>query len=81
MVKAVVLNGKKTGSYLGRVAVRASGFFNVQTSTGVIQGISNKACRSLQRADGYNYSLIAHTPEKESETGGVLRTPRYPSPA
>ncbi|MEB0141264.1 RNA-guided endonuclease IscB, partial [Undibacterium sp. CCC2.1] len=31
MVKACVPTGKKTGQYIGRVAVRASGSFNIQT--------------------------------------------------
>ena len=61
IVKAVVTKGKKAGTYLGRVAVRASGYFNLQTSTSVVQGISHQDCRRLQRADGYNYSLIAPT--------------------
>ena len=81
MVKAVVTKGKKTGTYLGRVAVRAAGYFNLQTSQGIVQGISHKACRLLQRADGYKYSYIAQPSQKESENGGVLCTPRYPSPA
>jgi hypothetical protein len=29
-VRAVVTNGKKIGAYLGRVAVRSSGSFNIQ---------------------------------------------------
>jgi len=57
MVRALVPNGKKQGSYLARVAVRASGSFNLQTSTVVVQGISYKHCRLLQRADGYSYHL------------------------
>lgn len=57
IVKAVVKKGKKSGSYQGRVAVRASGSFNIQTPTGVIQGISYKHCILIQRADGYGYSF------------------------
>lgn len=57
IVKAVVKKGKKSGSYQGRVAVRASGSFNIQTPTGVIQGISHKHCILIQRADGYGYSF------------------------
>lgn len=55
MVKAIVSSGKKTGSYTGRVAVRASGNFNIQTPAGVVQGISHKHCQRLQRNDGYGY--------------------------
>ena len=57
MVRAEVPNGKKQGSYIARVAVRATGSFNLQTATAVVQGISHKHCRLLQRADGYGYQL------------------------
>ena len=57
LVRAVVTRGKKIGTYVGRVAVRASGSFNLQAGSGVVQGISHKVCRLLQRADGYGYSL------------------------
>ena len=56
MVKAVVPSGKKAGIYVGRVAVRASGSFNVQTPAGVVQGIGHRHCRVIQRADGYGYA-------------------------
>ena len=39
-VKAIVPRGKKAGTYIGRVAVRASGNFNIKTNTGTVQGIS-----------------------------------------
>ncbi|MBC8741841.1 HNH endonuclease [Paraburkholderia sp. UCT31] len=55
-VKAVVPSGKKVGTYVGRVAVRATGSFNIQTSQGVVQGISHRHCKVIQRADGYGYS-------------------------
>ena len=56
-VKAVVTQGKKIGTYVGRVAVRASGHFNIQTATEVVQGISHRYCTLIQRSDGYGYSL------------------------
>ncbi len=57
LVKAKVLSGKKAGYYVGRVAVRASGSFNIQTSQGTIQGISHRNCQLIQRADGYAYQF------------------------
>jgi 5-methylcytosine-specific restriction endonuclease McrA len=57
MVKAVVPTGKKAGVYVGRVAVRTSGNFNITTEKGTVQGISYKYCRLLQRMDGYQYSF------------------------
>ena len=58
LVKAIVPTGKKAGTYTGRVAVRASGSFNIQTRDGVVESISHKHCKQLQRGDGYGYSLI-----------------------
>lgn len=55
LVKAAISKGIKAGIYVGRVAVRASGSFNVQTAHGVVEGISYRYCRLLQRADGYGY--------------------------
>jgi 5-methylcytosine-specific restriction endonuclease McrA len=57
LVKTVIPKGKKTGIYTGRVAVRTSGSFNLQTSTATIQGISHRHCRRICRADGYTYHL------------------------
>jgi 5-methylcytosine-specific restriction endonuclease McrA len=61
MVKAEVTQGKKTGSYTGRVAVRASGSFNIQTRSGLVQGVSHRYCTVVQRGDGYGYQRVAKT--------------------
>jgi hypothetical protein len=58
MVKAVVTTGKKAGTYLGRVAIRASGSFNIQSGCGLVQGIHHRFCTLIQRADGYGYSWV-----------------------
>ena len=55
MVKAVLAKGVHVGTWIGRVAVRATGNFNIQTVNGVRQGIGWKVCRVIQRADGYGY--------------------------
>ncbi len=55
MIEADVAKGKKQGRYRGRVAIRKSGSFNIQTADGVIQGISWRYCRILSRGDGYSY--------------------------
>ena len=57
MVRAVVPGGKKAGTHVGRVAVRATGNFNIKVSSGVIQGISYKHCVVMQRLDGYSYRM------------------------
>ncbi|GET44571.1 RNA-guided endonuclease IscB [Microseira wollei] len=56
IVKAVVTSGKKVGEYVGRIATRATGSFNVSTKNGLIQGISHKACTAIHKKDGYSYA-------------------------
>ena len=56
MVKAIVPKGLKKGEYLGRVAVKSDGYFNIQTKTQLIQSIKYKYCHIIQRGDGYSYS-------------------------
>lgn len=57
LVKAVVTRGKKKGIYVGRVAIRKSGSFNIKTDPKtVIEGISYKYCNRLQHCDGYQYA-------------------------
>jgi hypothetical protein len=61
MVRAVLTTGKKAGVHIGRVAVRATGSFNIQTPRGVVQGIWWKHCTLLSRADGYAYHVERRT--------------------
>lgn len=56
IVKAVVTKGLKVGEYLGRVAVRSNGGFDIQTKTKTVEGIGYKYCRIIQRGDGYSYN-------------------------
>ncbi len=56
MVRAVVMSGKKVGTYVGRVAVRTSGKFNVTTCTGTVQGIPARSCQGIHHQDGYTYA-------------------------
>ncbi|MDJ0741847.1 MAG: hypothetical protein QNJ32_00640 [Xenococcaceae cyanobacterium MO_167.B27] len=73
MVRAIVPKGKKidrggcsltesisnhgVGSYLGKVAVRSSGSFNIKTVNQTVQGISHKYCSIVQKKDGYTYGF------------------------
>lgn len=57
IIKAVMTTGKKVGTYIGRVAIRATGNFNITTQKAVVQGIRYKHCTVLQKTDGYSYSL------------------------
>ncbi len=58
LVKAVVPSGKYTGTWISRVVVKASGWFDL-----VIRGkkasVHHKHCTRLWAADGYTYSLPA----------------------
>ncbi|MEG4851118.1 RNA-guided endonuclease IscB [Microcoleus sp. B5-D4] len=55
IVKAIVTSGKKIGTYVGRVAVRTSGSFNISASE-LVSGISHKYCSIIHRKDGYSYA-------------------------
>ena len=61
LVKAVVPSGKYRGTHVGRVAIRASGSFNIATTHGLVQGINHRHCQIVQHGDGYAYA--AETPE------------------
>lgn len=56
IVKAVVTSGKKIGTYVGRVATRATGSFNISTPDGLVQGISHNYCTHIHKKDGYSYA-------------------------
>ena len=56
MVKAIVPTGSKAGEYLGRVAVRSRGNFDIKTKNDLVKDIGYKFCRLLQRNDGYSYN-------------------------
>jgi len=53
IVKAIVTTGKRIGEYVGRVAVRTSGSFNI---SGVVNGISHRFCQLIHQKDGYSYA-------------------------
>ena len=52
IVRAIVPKGKKAGTHIGRVAVRAKGSFRV----GNVDGINWKYCKPTHRSDGYGYT-------------------------
>ena len=66
-VLAEVPKGRKQGTYLGRIAIRATGNFNIQTSQGLIQGISHRHCRMISRSDGYHYTWIGKRTKGDRE--------------
>lgn len=73
-VRAQVTAGKKAGAHQGRVAVRQTGSFNIQTPHGVVQGVHHRHCTLIQRADGYAYSQLpfdSAQPRKEAARAGA----------
>ena len=76
IVRATVPSGKRRGVHVGRVAVRRTGSFNVQTAQGTVQGISHRHCRVVQRADGYGYVLETSRKEETATMHGT-REPAF----
>lgn len=56
IVKAVVPSGLKRGEYFGRVIIKSSGYFKINTEDALIESIGYKYCRIVQRNDGYSYN-------------------------
>ena len=65
MIKAKVTKGKKAGTYVGKVAIRTTGSFNIITPKRTVQGISYRYCKLIQACDGYRYNF---TPSASSVT-------------
>lgn len=56
IVKAVVTKGKNAGTYIGRVAIRSNGSFDISIKDRhKKQGVSYKYCQTVHRKDGYSY--------------------------
>ena len=61
IVKAVIPNGKYTGTYIGRITIRKSGTFAIKVSEDqAVNGktkfdVNCKYCTIIQRNDGYDY--------------------------
>jgi 5-methylcytosine-specific restriction endonuclease McrA len=65
LVRAVVpASSLKVGTYVGRLAVRATGSCTIKTSAGTVQGIHIRYCRPLHRGDGYSYQKGAALPPR-----------------
>lgn len=78
MVRAVVTRGKKTGRYTGRVLVRASGYFDLETGAGRVTGIAARFCAPLHRLDGYAYRFgkaDTHPTTQSTREGGAIPPP------
>ncbi len=71
IVRAVVTEGTKQGTYVGRVAIRTSGSFNVTTTQTTVQGINHRFCTALHRCDGYGYQKGAAQFPLHASAAGV----------
>lgn len=80
IVRAVVPSGKRRGVHSGRVAVRASGLYNVQTAGGTVQGVSHRHCRIVQRGGGYGYRLDTTRKKETATMHGTQGTAFLPFP-
>ena len=80
LVMAVAHPGKKVRTNHVRVAIRASGSFNIQTATGLIQGISHRFRAMIQRADGYGYISTKIALKKGKAGTGAARAARLSLP-
>ncbi len=56
MVRAMVTSGTKQGVYVGRVAVRSRGSFNLTTKSQKITDIHYRFFTPIHRCDGYSYA-------------------------
>lgn len=63
LVRAVVPpSSTKVGTYVGRIAIRATGYCNITTASGTTQGIHVRYCQPLHKGDGYSYTKGAVLP-------------------
>jgi 5-methylcytosine-specific restriction endonuclease McrA len=69
LVRAQVPKGVNQGIHQGRVAIRASGSFNIQKSESVIQGVSYKYCQLISRNKGYMITQIAKKKKDSRDQG------------
>jgi len=72
LVRAVVPSSSaKVGTYVGRIAVRATGSCNITTATGTVRGIQVRYCTPLHRGDGYRYRY--HTERRSGASSSGLK--------
>ncbi|MCL1472103.1 RNA-guided endonuclease IscB [Argonema antarcticum] len=56
IVRAILPTGKKAGTHIGRLTVRASGVFEMVTIKGKVSPVRAKYCQMVHRVDGYSYA-------------------------
>lgn len=56
MANVIVTTGKKVGVYVGRVTVRADGYFSITRHIETIEGLSHRFFTAIHKSDGYTYT-------------------------
>lgn len=69
--------GKQAGVHVGRVAVRATSSFDIQTPGAVVQGVSHRQCRIVQRGYGYAWPSTRLNPGKSFPVSSHNLPSRY----
>ena len=72
IVLTVVPKGKRSGIHFGKLRIRSSGSFDIQTKVGRMQHISHRHCRMIQRADGYGYQTKQTAIHPSAKADGPL---------
>ena len=62
MVRAILPSGKFAGTHVGRLTVRKTGVFEINTSKSKVAPVRHKYCQSVHKNDGYMYtfSTVVH---------------------
>jgi hypothetical protein len=71
LVRAVVPEGARRGTHVGRVTVKARGYFTIQTKTGPVPDVAHRYCKAQQRTDGYSYQFGARLSSPPTSPKGV----------
>ncbi len=57
LVCAVVPKGTRKGTHVGRVAVKANGYFTIGTKGSKVPDVAHRYCQVVHRTDGYSYHV------------------------
>ncbi|MBV9231120.1 MAG: HNH endonuclease, partial [Chloroflexi bacterium] len=78
LVRAVVPEGARQGTHVGRVAVKASGYFTIQTKTGKVPDVAHRYCQTQHQTDGYSYCFgTTLSPLPTSPKGASVSSPAF----
>ncbi|MEC4817814.1 MAG: hypothetical protein SAK29_31760 [Scytonema sp. PMC 1069.18] len=64
MVFALLPTGKFAGTHIGRLTVRKTGVFEMNTPICKVSPVRHKYCKTIHRQDGYMYSFSTNVQQK-----------------